>query len=277
MGIKGMTLQESLQIVASIKEIIQQKITHHYLMKYIETPIIDEDRIILLLSSMMDHKLSKNEVKKFITSAMLIQIALDTHEKVTNFGENLKKRQLMVLSGDYYSGLYYKILAEIDNIPLIKTLAEGIKTVNEYKIALYRIEDANIEEYMVNLKKAESTIVTKFCRFFDEKNICPLVEEILLLNRLLNEKKMAIQGDSSMLFDAFVKFLLPTKQISFQELSIDKKRSIFSACEDYITLSKNRIKEFMKEVKNPSLLLGQRIKLLAMERQTVTNLYLEEG
>ncbi|KQL53701.1 hypothetical protein AN964_09440 [Heyndrickxia shackletonii] len=272
-----MSLQESLNLVASIKENVQQKITHHYLTKYIELPFIDEDRIILLLNSMVDQNIPKNDVEKFVTSAMLIQIALDTHDKVTNHGEDLKKRQLLVLSGDYFSGLYYKILAEVDNIPLIKVLAEGIKIVNESKIALYRNKDNDIDTYMNNLKNAESTIVTKFCSYFGSSHLYPIVEDILFLNRLIREREMVNGGETSALFEGLVKCIFPTKKVLFHQLSAEMKRRITDTYDQYITFSKNRLKEYLKELKNPSLLLGQRIKFLVMERQTVFNLHLEEG
>ncbi len=276
-GLRVMSLQESLKLVASIKENIQQRIKHYYLYKYIELPFIDEDRIILLLNSMMDSNISKNDMAKVVTSAMLIQIALDTHGKVTNFGEDLKKRQLLVLSGDYYSGLYYKILAEVDNIPLIKALAEGIKIVNESKIVLYRNEGIDIDTYMKNLIRAESSIVTKFCSYFGNSHLTPIVEDFLFLNRLLSEKEKVNIGHTSEMFEALVKCLFPTKQLAFHELSAELKRKIVNTCDQYITLSKNRLKEYIKDLKNPSLLLGQRMKFLVMERNTVLNIQLEEG
>ncbi|MBS4173280.1 heptaprenyl diphosphate synthase component 1 [Bacillus sp. FJAT-49736] len=272
-----MSLQESLKLVASIKERIQQEITHHYLNKYIEVPFIDEDRIMLLLNSIVNQEFSKDEAEKLVASAMLIQIALDTHEKVTNFGENIKKRQLLVLSGDYYSGLYYKILAEIDNIPLIKVLASGIKTVNEYKIALYRNEETDVNTYMNNLKNAESAIITNFCGYFGAVNQCSVAAEFLFLNRLLKELELVNNGLSSSVFDSLVKCLIPTKQIPFQQLSSEKKSTILEVCEKYINSSKNYLRKYVKELKKPNFLLAERIKLLVMERQTVLNLYLEEG
>nr|WP_259545140.1 heptaprenyl diphosphate synthase component 1 [Heyndrickxia oleronia] len=148
-----MDLQERMQQIALIKETIKQKISQNYLMQFIDEPYIDEDRMNILIESLSSLKLTKGNINKYVTTTMLIQIALDTHDKVNNTSELLKKRQLTVLAGDYYSGLYYKILAEVENVPLIRTLAEGIKIVNEHKVAIYRLEDCTVEQYMDTFKK----------------------------------------------------------------------------------------------------------------------------
>ncbi|PTY85148.1 heptaprenyl diphosphate synthase component 1, partial [Heyndrickxia sporothermodurans] len=99
-----MNLQERMQQVASIKENIQQKISQNYLMQYIDKPYIDEDRIMILIESLSALNLPAASIERYVTTAMLIQIALDTHDKVNNANEPLKKQQLTVLAGDYYSG-----------------------------------------------------------------------------------------------------------------------------------------------------------------------------
>ena len=68
----------------------------------------------LFLFQLMDHlELSYSEMQNYALSTMLIQIALDTHEHISNESVEEKNRQLTVLAGDYFSGLYYKLLADI--------------------------------------------------------------------------------------------------------------------------------------------------------------------
>ncbi|MEH7525469.1 heptaprenyl diphosphate synthase component 1, partial [Bacillus sp. JJ1503] len=91
--------------MAIVKEQIEKKIRHPYLLKYIESPNIDEDKLLLLVT-VLDHvNLPEERLRNFAITTMLIQIALDTHELVTNEeldSDQLKDRQLTVLAGVYY-------------------------------------------------------------------------------------------------------------------------------------------------------------------------------
>ncbi len=97
---------------------------------------------------------------------MLIQIALDTHEHITNTAEDDKSRQLTVLAGDYFSGLYYKLLADSEDILMIKALSDGVKTINESKVLIYQKESIEIDKLMNCIMIIESSLLAKFSEYF---------------------------------------------------------------------------------------------------------------
>lgn len=120
-----------------------EKLRHPYFINYIEEPFIDEEKIALLYGALKSANLHIEQIEHYVVTIMLVQIALDTHERVSNKAgeeeiEFHKCRQLTVLAGDYYSGLYYYLLSMNRDIVLIRALAEGIKEINEHKIMLYQ-------------------------------------------------------------------------------------------------------------------------------------------
>ncbi|GER66027.1 hypothetical protein BpJC4_04980 [Weizmannia acidilactici] len=268
---------EREQQVAAIKKLIEQEVAHDYLNQYIDAPYIDEDRILLLTTSLAGQPYSENEVKQFVATAMLIQIALDTHEKVTNVNEKQRNRQLTVLAGDYFSSLYYKLLAGVRNVKLVGVLAEGIKSVNEYKVMLYRLDDSDAETFVGHLKKTESGIITKFMQFFNSQPLIRLSEELLLFNRLLREKEMAESGGYSMLLDALKTFTFPGEKRPFQQLPHDKKRILFYRCENIVKESFHALQGASETVSGANQMLLDRIRLLLGRYANTTRLYAEEG
>ncbi|WP_433742858.1 heptaprenyl diphosphate synthase component 1 [Falsibacillus pallidus] len=274
-----MNLQHSMQQVAVIKEKVQQKLTHSYLQQFIVDPVIDEDRILFFLSSIEDGQLETDEVEKYVTTAMLVQIALDTHERINNHEEDrLKERQLTVLAGDYFSGLYYKLLADLENVTLVRTLAQGIKLVNEHKIAIYEKESQNIEAFMASLKKVEISIFEKFYTYFNEneKVIARLGEQFLFLKRLVEEKEQFIQKGTSVLFEGLKKFSFAKVDLN-QELSPDQNRMLLRICEKYIEHTKELIDQMVHKFPVPNEFLLERINQITNRRSAISKLYAEEG
>ncbi|WP_231689691.1 heptaprenyl diphosphate synthase component 1 [Bacillus sp. FJAT-27245] len=190
--------------IAEIKGLIEKKVLHPYLLKYIQVPIIDNDKLLLLVSAMEGLDLTDRERENYALTAMLVQIALDIHEHVSNTQSlaGTKVRQLTVLAGDYYSGLYYKHLAESDDILMIRSLSKGIKKVNEHKTLLYQKEFKSAGMLLETMKSIEASVLAKFFGFFGRDAWIPFMESFLLLKRLLKERNDYLTDGTSPFFDA---------------------------------------------------------------------------
>ncbi|WP_018660420.1 heptaprenyl diphosphate synthase component 1 [Heyndrickxia acidiproducens] len=272
-----MSLYERSQQLSAIKQLIEQEVNHDFLHQYIDAPYIDEDRILLLINSLAGHTYSDHEAAQFVATAMLIQIALDTHERVTNLDDKQKNRQLTVLAGDYFSSLYYKLLAGVRNVKLVGVLAEGIKCVNEYKVLLYQFDESDAESFLSHLKKTESGIITKFMQFFGSQPLIRLSEELLLFNRLALEKERAMKGKSSILFEALKKFSYPNEEQPFQQLPMDKKLELLYKSEAYIKQSFEALQNCLAKAPKLNQLLEERIHILMNQYKMTARLYAEEG
>lgn len=169
-----------------IKTLIENEIEHSYLKKYIEKPLIDLDKIATLQFIFYDMEVSDQKKRHLMMTVMLVQIALDTHEQVTDevvFDTAETQQQLSVLAGDYYSGLYYYILAKTGEVTLIRTLASAIKNINEQKMNLYHGNIGLWEELLQTCRDVDSLLFTTVAQLY---GLSP--NKIALINRVLYTK-----------------------------------------------------------------------------------------
>ncbi|KFN01341.1 heptaprenyl diphosphate synthase (HEPPP synthase) subunit 1 family protein [Bacillus clarus] len=183
------------------------RLRHPYFIKYIEEPVVDEEKVALLYAALKSANLHKDQIDHYVVTIMLVQIALDTHEKVSNKEDKEtsgfhKRRQLTVLAGDYYSGLYYYLLSMNCDIVLIRALAEGIKEINEHKIMLYQKVYETVDEIVESVVAIESALLQKACDHFHLSYWKPFVTCVLGKNRLQKEYQLHADKQNSPVFQA---------------------------------------------------------------------------
>jgi heptaprenyl diphosphate synthase len=201
-----MIVTNYLQEIHQIKEELLKKVEHPYLMKCIKLPAIDDIKLHLLLTILKEANVPVEKRKQYVIATMLVQHALDIHDEVTltEAGEDegiLKERQLTVLAGDYFSGLYFQSLAKIGDIEMIQVLASGIKLINEYKIAVYHHDHQDIHQLLHFIGKIESSLIQEVAEYVELPNMKGLVSHICLLNRLIKERELFARYGASHLFD----------------------------------------------------------------------------
>ncbi len=269
-----MKFLENQQQVNEILDFIEKQLHHSFLEKYIENPAVDLDRIHLLLLPFLENDggFQPHQVIKSVSTAMLIQIALDTHDKVTNSkSESLKERQLTVLAGDYFSGLYYKILSETNHVQLIKALAKGTKEVNESKVSLYKKENTNIDEIIESFCTIESAIIRNYLKYFNQTKWTELAEHILMIKRLLIEQGLLEKG----ILTSFTSAISDTPE---QKAFINRDHTIvIQLLENLLSEYRNRLASMQKKLTIPSEYISDRISLLLDHPQSINKIFVEEG
>ncbi|WP_141433342.1 heptaprenyl diphosphate synthase component 1 [Bacillus sp. 03113] len=273
-------MQDIYNCIDNIKEKIEGKILHPYLLQYIDSPVIDEDKLLMLVLLMEHANLPESKIHNYALTTMLIQIALDTHEIVTNSKLNessMKTRQLTVLAGDYYSGLYYKSLAEVDDILMIRTLAEGIKNVNEHKIALYRKVPNELEELMNSVKMIESSLFERLTDYFHLCEWNDVIFNLLFVKRLIEEKNQFIHTGTSVVFEALKKLSFSKSDYKVKELTFDQKKKLMTICDHYIDFAKLMIENGLKKLPYIRERMGDRIFSIINQHQPMTKSFVEEG
>lgn len=238
---------------------IQNTISHSYLQQFIDFPYMDEERLLLLTELVNLLDLSYEKKEKLIITATIIQMALDTHEAVKN--ESLtsiafKKQQLSILAGVYYSGLYYKILSDIDDTSYTRALAIAIKEVNEHKITLYQRAQKSTDQLFNDLICIESALIDKF-----SQNISPswveLSRNFLLFNRLVKEKKQFTTTGSSLVFD--VLYLVEFKKTTIETIDSTEKEILLNIIECKLEELKKTINDLFKHINTISPIVKEMI------------------
>ncbi|WP_425435096.1 heptaprenyl diphosphate synthase component 1 [Oceanobacillus timonensis] len=176
------------------RKILENKLYDSYIHKHIHYPVIDEEKWNLLLFLVEQHKsLTPLQREKYIISTMLVQIALDTHDFVSikqraDTENEMIKKQLQVLSGDYYSGLYYLLLAEAGEIPFIQTLANAIREINELKVTLYYEEQLPLETWLQIKMKLNASLLVHVATYLYGAELESIIQNWLMYRRLDTEE-----------------------------------------------------------------------------------------
>lgn len=265
-----------------IRDILLDKLSHPYLLEHVESPYIDDDKLLLLISLLEQYGIKHEQIENYTVTTMLLQIALDTHEHVQNslsgeVNDSHKNRQLTVLAGIYYSGLYYKLLAETEDIEMIKQLAAGVKEVNEHKISVYQKEPDAIDKLMHSVKLIESTLLGKIADHFHAKEWHDFAADWLFVKRLIAEEKKFLQTGKSLVFDVLKKVALPKVDQNSTELSSEQQKYLLSICTRYIEFSLTLIDTAINRLPGMNSLLADRIKLIAGQHQSMSKKFAEEG
>lgn len=226
-------LQTSSMEMEKLKALIKEKMNHSYIAKYVQTPELKEEKLFILNAILNNTDLPEDKKKNYIVSIMLVQMALDTHELVpksngadqTNIDK--KSRQLSVLAGDYYSGLYYLILSEVEEVEMIQTLALAIKEINEYKMQLYYGDIDSFETFIRNVKIIESCLITRVGEFVGESSVTKISAEWILTTKLNEEIKLMADDGSSQLVSVWSKHAYSTDYTTIRnsaEILLQKER-----------------------------------------------------
>ncbi|GIO22619.1 hypothetical protein J11TS1_12000 [Oceanobacillus sp. J11TS1] len=178
----------------SYRKILEDKLYDPYIHKHISYPVIDEEKWKLLLFLIEQHKsLTTVQREKYIISTMLVQIALDTHDLVpikqrADTESEIIEKQLQVLSGDYYSGLYYLLLAEAGEVQFIQTLANAIREINELKVTLYYEEQLPLETWLNIKTKLNASLLVHVANYLYGSDLESIIQNWLMYQRLDSEE-----------------------------------------------------------------------------------------
>lgn len=180
-----------------LKRQIKSKISYHYVDQHVLEDKISDYKLMALVLLMNESSLPVQTKENYLLASMLVEIALYTHEQVRENDEILEDydksltKQLSVLGGDYYSSLYYVLLSKLEDYSFINHLASAIKEVNELKMDFYFQENKDLQESLPLRNQIEGHIIYSVADYLkvEDKNIFQIIDLMLLLNLLIQEKE----------------------------------------------------------------------------------------
>ncbi|SFL98023.1 heptaprenyl diphosphate synthase component 1 [Salibacterium qingdaonense] len=178
--------------VQKIEHEFKQLTSHPYLKEYIEEAGIEYDYILFMMELLLDSPLSADAKREQILSALLVQAAFVTHEKVETGGQEVllgkKPRQLTVLAGDFFSSLYHSMLDRDVHAKVIPVFSDAIQKINEEKMSLHFCENESEEVLLSRLALVEGAFLKNIASFYQKPEAGSLAETFFLLKRLVHER-----------------------------------------------------------------------------------------
>jgi hypothetical protein len=182
-----------------LREILNQIEKHaenSYVRQRIGRPDIPVFFVRVLYLMLHSYQVEKEKIALYTIATTLLKMGIDLHETVeTGTPETLpeqRKQQLTVLAGDYYSSLFYYLLAKQKETDVIHCLAGATCRINEWKMSLHMVrkEGASLTTETINqIKSISSELIAALADFFHVRkgfafSWRPVAAELLLPEEL---------------------------------------------------------------------------------------------
>ncbi|QJC51865.1 heptaprenyl diphosphate synthase component 1 [Paenibacillus albicereus] len=178
---------------------------HDMIERFADLPPFPDARA-RLLSCFLRHGADGEPHELHALASSLVQLGLDTHDRVDTESEErgmrqMRQRQLRVLAGDYFSSRFYQLLAGSGRIDTIRRQSEAICEANRLKTELYLLMKRGrlgAEEYLDRQSRIRGVLLHGYAALLDER-LRPawtrIVDALARLETLLAER--AALADSS--------------------------------------------------------------------------------
>lgn len=202
---------------------IMELVHHRTLEKFTGGPSVERTRLFFLLLPLLNGKKWSPETETAAKTVSIVHAALHAHEQVRENGEATKEQQLTVLAGDFYSGIYYQLLANLSNIQLIQQLSSGIVGISEDKASFYDETIRRTDAIDASVRNIESALIRKFYNFYGYGKFGLLAELALTIIRYDEELVALRTGGQTRVLSALTRAVgsrLKTEQWLQERLSL---------------------------------------------------------
>ena len=183
-----------MQAVQQLKSNILLHVRHRALLQHTGEPILDENQLFFILLPQLSNKVADDNFHLNATTVGIVHASLMEHGQIKEQNATSKQQQLTVLSGDYYSGRYYLMLAQLGNIELINLLSKGIVERCEQEMTVYEGNARTADQWLHSLTVIEARLITQFYKALQQDAYSEIAEHALTIMRLKREMaQLAVQ------------------------------------------------------------------------------------
>lgn len=175
------------KIIDNYIDDMKQAVHHPLLEKNIGEVKLDRLKaFFLLLPKLNDERWTEPKHTAAIAVGA-VHIAFDAHDSIDERDATSTGQQLTVLSGDYFSGIHYRLLASLPHFGFIRTLSETIGQINETKANFHKSPPIGSEQLIEAVRTIEADCITNFLHTFGFPQYAPLAAAALPLLSLDGE------------------------------------------------------------------------------------------
>lgn len=185
--------------ISAMEADIRKMLYQRTLQQHTSGPTISRARLFFLLLPELTGSQWTEDIRMSAKTVSIVYAALHAHDLIEEEGPPSKEQQLTVLAGDFYSGLYYQLLANVKNIELIRDLASAIIAVSESKAALYDREVQSLGGIERAVERIEASLVDAFYAFYGYEQYSNFARLSLVYLRYSDELRKMQAGEYSLL------------------------------------------------------------------------------
>jgi len=160
-----------------ITELARKYVEYDMISTHTELPDFPVPRVRLLYTFLMDREsATQKSAENCALAAFLVQTGMDTHDLIDlGDGEQqesrMRSRQMKVLAGDYFSSVFFALLAGIGEIDMISSMSSAICEVNSLKVKLYtKLKQVLLtaEDYLKESTQVKMSLFLAFSGFLEK-------------------------------------------------------------------------------------------------------------
>ncbi|MED3660627.1 heptaprenyl diphosphate synthase component 1 [Ureibacillus sp. FSL K6-8385] len=235
--------------IEQLKKAIYRQVEHRTLVKYTGDPLVDENQLFYLLLPLLNGDHWDEENYEGVIAVGIVEASLAEHSYIDEHDATSKVQQLTVLSGDYYSGRFYEILANSGNISLIRELSESVILRSEHEIRIYEPNRYAIDDWLETLTIIETECISRFYQLYNYNHYLYIMKKHLLILRLQNELLNYREGNSSLLLQKMMESFQRSEDMNFEHYLQNKIDGLVHQLRELLRTSsmKSELKRYIEE------------------------------